>query len=199
MLPLARQLRTLTGHDDLVQAIAVNGDQSRLATAGWDRTTRVWNPFADELPLTLLGHTNKVTDLVFSPDGKALISASEDDTVRWYALDIRELIALARTRVSRVLTKDECRRYLHGADCPKGQSAIEAAPTEAAALEPSITPAGNATPALAKTHGQPANCCAYVVVALHADARQGVCSRRQGHELRRAYLDLGVVRRRPDG
>ena len=36
-----------------------------------------------------------------------------DTGIRVYALPIEEIMALARTRVTRSLTKEECRRYLH--------------------------------------------------------------------------------------
>jgi hypothetical protein len=51
---------------------------------------------------------------VYSPDGKRLAAASADETVQIYTLDIRELLDLARSRVTRTppsLTPDECKRY----------------------------------------------------------------------------------------
>lgn len=38
--------------------------------------------------------------------------------VRVWALDIDQLIDLARSRVTRPLTGDECRQYLHASTCP---------------------------------------------------------------------------------
>jgi hypothetical protein len=37
-----------------------------------------------------------------------------------YALRLEELVALAQERLSRSLTDDECRRYLHLEACPEG-------------------------------------------------------------------------------
>jgi hypothetical protein len=64
---------------------------------------------------TLPGHTGEVTGISFSPDGKYLISAGVDGTVRFYFTQIEDLIATAKKRVTRSLTTEECQRYLHGA------------------------------------------------------------------------------------
>jgi len=49
-------------------------------------------------------------DVAYSPDGKRLPTVSEDGTVQVYALDDRDLINLARSRVTRNFVPDECVR-----------------------------------------------------------------------------------------
>jgi WD40 repeat protein len=67
---------------------------------------------------TLTGHTNWVWGVAFSPDGTRLATAaSSDETVRLYAINIEDLLALARTRVTRLLKAEECQQYLHE-QCP---------------------------------------------------------------------------------
>ena len=56
--------------------------------------------------------------MAFSPDGKQLVTASEDGTVQVYALDLRELINLARSRVTRSFTAEECELYFQSKTCP---------------------------------------------------------------------------------
>jgi WD40 repeat protein len=110
-------LLTLNGHTNTVCRITFSPDGKRLATASWDRTARVWDASSGEELLTL-SHTREVQSIAFSPDGRRLATASADRAVRVYVLNIEDLIALARTRVTRSLTLEECRKYLHVEQCP---------------------------------------------------------------------------------
>jgi WD40 repeat protein len=56
--------------------------------------------------------------VAFSPDGKRLATASEDWSVQVYALDLRELLKLARSRVTRTFTTEECQSYFQSVTCP---------------------------------------------------------------------------------
>jgi hypothetical protein len=53
----------------------------------------------------------------WSADGKHLASAGADGWVKIHSMDTDELLALAARRVSRQLTDDECRIYLHRSSC----------------------------------------------------------------------------------
>lgn len=59
-----------------------------------------------------------VTSVAWSPDGRRLATASGDGTVQIYAMDIHDLLKLARSRVTRDLTPDECLRYFQSTSCP---------------------------------------------------------------------------------
>ena len=56
--------------------------------------------------------------VAFSPDGTRIVSVGRDLTVRMYELKIEDLIALAKSRLTRELTLNECQKYLHVEACP---------------------------------------------------------------------------------
>jgi WD40 repeat protein len=57
-------------------------DGNTLASAGEDRTIRLWDVRAQQLLKKLDGHEQPVLSVAFAPDGKTLASGSEDGTVR---------------------------------------------------------------------------------------------------------------------
>jgi WD40 repeat protein len=113
-----KELLTLRGHFGEVNGVAFSLDGKRLATASVDQTAKVWDAESGKELVTLRGHSGKVNGVAFSPDRKRLATSGDDGLVQVYALYLHELLDLARSRVTRNLTPDECKRYFQSETCP---------------------------------------------------------------------------------
>src|SRR5207248_919243 len=65
------------GHANVVLSFAFSPDGRICATGSRDTTIKLWDTQTGRLLRTLIGHKGRVTKLVFSADGQALVSESE--------------------------------------------------------------------------------------------------------------------------
>ena len=63
--------RLLSGHEGAVQSAAFSGDGSRIVTASFDRTARLWDAATGKEIAVLRGHEDIVRSAAFSGDGVA--------------------------------------------------------------------------------------------------------------------------------
>ncbi|RYN44069.1 Vegetative incompatibility protein [Alternaria arborescens] len=75
-------LQTLEGHSDDVNSVAFSHDSTRLASASYDNTVKIWDASTGACLHTLEGHSDDVSSVVFSHDSTRLASASGDRTVK---------------------------------------------------------------------------------------------------------------------
>ncbi len=112
------KLRTFGSHAGLLMRLVFNADGTCLASAGFDRQAKVWDVASGAELFSLYGNLSNVFGVSFSPDGDHLVTAGADGTVRFYTLNVDELVALAQSRLMRGLTDQECRKFLHEESCP---------------------------------------------------------------------------------
>lgn len=109
----------ISGHAATVLDLAWSLDGTLLASAGFDGTIRIWDPKSGgELLAVPMGTV--VGAVSISPDRRHLVAGGEDGLVRILTLEVAELVEIANKRVTRALTDDECRTYLHLESCPDG-------------------------------------------------------------------------------
>ena len=85
----------LIGHDDSLRGVSFSPDGKLIATAGSDRSIKLWKSNG-ELLKTLFGHEGAVWQVKFNPQGNKIISGSEDKTaIVWDLERINRLDLLA--------------------------------------------------------------------------------------------------------
>jgi hypothetical protein len=93
--PAAASVPLLLAHGGLaVNAVAFSPEGDRLATAGDDKTARVWE-VVDGRELARVSHDRSIVAVAFSPDGGRLATGSDDKTARvWELASAREQLRL---------------------------------------------------------------------------------------------------------
>jgi WD40 repeat protein/serine/threonine protein kinase len=70
----------------IIEKVALNAGKTLLAAAFDDHTIGIWSTGTKKMIMHLYGPDNSVTDLQFTPDGKFLLSASLDGTIRVWGI-----------------------------------------------------------------------------------------------------------------
>jgi len=112
-------------------------DGTRVLTGHDDGTVIVWDGTTGEQLATYRADSQQVPSAVFSPDGRTIIAAGlADFTARVFACDLcgslDEVVAFARTRLTRDFTPSERALYLHQSPAaPASKVVPSASPGEA--------------------------------------------------------------------
>jgi WD40 repeat protein len=113
------RVAVLAGPPAGVNDLVFSPDGSRIAIAGVDGLVRLFDGKTVAPQLSLRGSGCAIEGVAFSPDGMRLASTSWCDGVRIWALDIDDLLEIARGEAGRSLTDEECRQFLHVDTCPQ--------------------------------------------------------------------------------
>ncbi len=108
----AKAIMTLRGHAGAVNSVLFSPNGNLLVTASDDGTARLWEMPSGQKVAILRGHQGPVLFARFSLDGQQVITSGDDGTVRIYAISKKDLMQIARQRVSRSLSKHEQELYL---------------------------------------------------------------------------------------
>ena len=112
-----RILYRLIGHSNTIFEATFSPNGDILATSGFDGTIRLWDMESGQESLILAENAGG-PDMDFSPDGRFLVLAGGDGTARAFVISLDDLIELAKSRLSRSFTLEECQKYLHMESCP---------------------------------------------------------------------------------
>ena len=81
------ELRTIQGHTAPIYRVISSPNGRAIATAGIDKTVRIWERATGQLLHTLTGHTGPVLSVAFSSDGRLLASAGVDKVIKIWDAD----------------------------------------------------------------------------------------------------------------
>lgn len=88
------RLFTMSEPTDGVNSVAVSPDGKRIAAAGQDKTIRLWKlgEKGAELETSMIAHEDAILRIVWSRDGKTLLSSSADRSLKFFRVpDLTEL------------------------------------------------------------------------------------------------------------
>ena len=109
-----------SGTSGCINAVGFSPNGKLLAVNAGDRGSRILDFETGQELLNLPGPGG--FDVEFTPDGTRVIMATYEDVggeiVRTYLLRLEDIVALAKSRVTRSLTTEECQKYLHMEACP---------------------------------------------------------------------------------
>jgi len=111
------EVLVLRGHTGSVVSVAFSPDGSQIATASVDGMAKVWDAVTGTNLLTLPVDSRGAGGVSFRPDGKRL-AVGAISGVYVFVLPIEDLVELAKSRLTRSLTIEECQQYLHLEICP---------------------------------------------------------------------------------
>ena len=85
-LPMLRERKRLTGHQDSVSAVDFSRDGSQLISADWHGMTRIWDATTGREVRRFSQLENQIIDAAFTSDGQFLLTLNNTGELRRYPL-----------------------------------------------------------------------------------------------------------------
>jgi WD40 repeat protein len=85
-LATGKEVRRFTGHEWVVESVAVTPDGKYVVSGSRDNTVRLWELATGKEVRRFTGHEDTVRSVAVTPDGKYIVSGSKDKTVRLWDL-----------------------------------------------------------------------------------------------------------------
>lgn len=109
----ATLLRTISGHNARIVDIAFSIDDNLIATAGFDSKIKVWNTKDFSIrPIEIKIQENWPMSLVFSPNGKYLVSSHQNDKIYVWPTKSDFMASQICSKVSRNISQREWETYV---------------------------------------------------------------------------------------
>ena len=84
----------MRGHLKYALTADMSPDEKKLVTGGADKALELWEVTSGRLLGQMQSHTSDIETVAFTPNGRLIISASEDRSVRIWSLDHQQELAM---------------------------------------------------------------------------------------------------------
>ncbi|MEO0685858.1 MAG: WD40 repeat domain-containing protein, partial [Cyanobacteria bacterium J06649_11] len=113
-------IRTIYGHKNTVETLAITPDGKKIVSGSWDTTIKIWDLFTGEHLKTLNGHTNIVHSVVITSDGQKIVSGASDESIKiWDVNTGEEIKTIESGSINSVTVTPDGERIISGSSDKK--------------------------------------------------------------------------------
>lgn len=108
-----KQISILRSHTAAISSIEFNPEDSLMTSGSWDGSLNLWHlNDLNTLPIIYTDHPDWVTSVVFTADGKHVVTGDKKGNIKLFATDVNQLIAEYCDYLTRELTEAEWQNYV---------------------------------------------------------------------------------------